>query len=70
MLSTVEAFRALVRPLPLSPGPFAPAEAVRAAIDLARQESGLAEAVMRRGGRAERHRRRRPRAARGSDRRA
>ena len=46
MLSTVEAFRALVRPLPLSPGPFAPAEAVRAAIDLARQESGLAEAVI------------------------
>jgi signal transduction histidine kinase len=46
MLATVEAFRSLARPLTLSPGPFAPAEAVRAAIDLARQESGLAEAAI------------------------
>ena len=46
MLSTVEAFRALVRPLPVSPTTFAPVDAVRAAIDLARQETGRAEAVV------------------------
>jgi two-component system sensor kinase FixL len=40
MLTTVEAFRALVRPLPLSPTVFAPADAVQAAIALARQEAG------------------------------
>jgi signal transduction histidine kinase len=40
MLQTVEAFRNLVRPLPLSPTVFAPADAVQAAIALARQEAG------------------------------
>jgi len=42
MLRTVEAFRALVRPLRLSPVAFAPAAAVEAAIALARQETGAA----------------------------
>jgi signal transduction histidine kinase len=42
MLRTVEAFRALVRPLRLSPAAFAPAAAVEAAIALARQETGAA----------------------------
>ena len=46
MLQTVEAFRALVRPLRLSPTAFAPAAAAEAAITLARQETGAsAEAV-------------------------
>jgi signal transduction histidine kinase len=44
MLTTVEAFRGLVRPLPLSPTVFAPADAVQAAIALARQEAGLPDA--------------------------
>ncbi|MEO5824235.1 MAG: HAMP domain-containing sensor histidine kinase [Vicinamibacteraceae bacterium] len=39
MLTTVEAFRALVRPLPVSLTTFAPVEAVKAAIALARQEA-------------------------------
>jgi two-component system, NtrC family, nitrogen regulation sensor histidine kinase GlnL len=47
MLTTVEAFRALVRPLPISPTTFAPADAVHAALDLARQEAGLPDAVVR-----------------------
>lgn len=42
MLRTVEAFRALVRPLRLSPTAFAPAAAADAAIALARQETGAA----------------------------
>jgi signal transduction histidine kinase len=46
MLTTVEAFRALVRPLPLSPTTFAPADAVQAAIALARQEAGRPDAVV------------------------
>ncbi len=44
MLTTVEAFRALVRPLPVSPGTFAPADAVQAAIALARQEADRPDA--------------------------
>ena len=47
MLTTVEAFRALVRPLPITPTTFAPVDAVRAAIDLARQEAGLLDAAVR-----------------------
>ena len=47
MLTTVEAFRALVRPLPITPTTFAPVDAVRAAIDLARQEAGLPDAAVR-----------------------
>jgi len=47
MLTTVESFRALVRPLPITPTTFAPVDAVRAAIDLARQESGRQDAVVR-----------------------
>jgi signal transduction histidine kinase len=46
MLTTVEAFRALVRPLPVTPTTFAPVDAVRAAIDLARQEAGQPEAAV------------------------
>src|SRR3954471_11334247 len=46
MLTTVEAFRALVRPLPISPTTFAPIDAVRAAIELARQEAALPDAVV------------------------
>jgi signal transduction histidine kinase len=47
MLATVEAFRALVRPLPIAATTFAPADAVRAAIDLARQEADRPDAVVR-----------------------
>ena len=46
MLTTVEAFRALVRPLPLSPTTFAPIDAVLAAITLARQEAERPDAVV------------------------
>lgn len=46
MLTTVEAFRALVRPLPISATTFAPADAVRAAIALAREEAELPDAVV------------------------
>jgi hypothetical protein len=46
MLTTVDAFRALVRPLPISAVTFAPADAVRAAISLARQEAGRPDAVV------------------------
>jgi signal transduction histidine kinase len=46
MLAAVEAFRALVRPLPISPTTFAPIDAVHAAIDLARQEAGRPDAVV------------------------
>jgi signal transduction histidine kinase len=46
MLTTVEAFRALVRPLPISPTAFAPADAVQAAIALARQEAGRPDAIV------------------------
>jgi signal transduction histidine kinase len=46
MLTTVEAFRALVRPLPITPTTFAPADAVQAAIALARQEANLPDAVV------------------------
>jgi signal transduction histidine kinase len=46
MLTTVDAFRALVRPLPVAPTTFAPVDAVRAAIDLARQEAGLPDAAV------------------------
>ena len=46
MLTTVEAFRALVRPLPISATTFAPVDAVRAAIALARQEAELPDAVV------------------------
>ena len=46
MLTTVEAFRALVRPLPISPTTFAPVDAVQAAIALARQEAGRPDAVV------------------------
>ena len=46
MLTTVEAFRALVRPLPISPTTFAPIEAVQAAITLARQEADRPDAVV------------------------
>jgi signal transduction histidine kinase len=49
MLTTVEAFRALVRPLPISPAAFAPADAVHAAIVLARQEASLPDAVVELG---------------------
>ena len=46
MLTTVEAFRALVRPLPISPTTFAPIDAVQAAITLARQEAERPDAVV------------------------
>lgn len=46
MLTTVEAFRALVRPLSIHPTTFAPVDAVQAAITLARQEAELPEAVV------------------------
>ena len=46
MLTTVEAFRALVRPLPISPTTFAPIDAVQAAITLARQEADRPDAVV------------------------
>ena len=46
MLSTVDAFRALVRPLPIAPTTFAPVDAVQAAIILARQEADLPDAVV------------------------
>jgi signal transduction histidine kinase len=47
MLTTVEAFRALVRPLPLTPTAFSPVDAVQAAIALARQEAGRPDADVR-----------------------
>ncbi len=47
MLTTVEAFRALVRPLSMTPTRFAPVDAVQAAIALARQEAGLPDADVR-----------------------
>ena len=46
MLTTVEAFRALVRPLRVTPTTFAPVDAVRAAIDLARQDAGQPDAAV------------------------
>jgi signal transduction histidine kinase len=46
MLATVEAFRALVRPLPITATAFAPMEAVHAAITLARQETERPDAVV------------------------
>ena len=46
MLTTVDAFRALVRPLPISPTTFAPIDAVQAAITLARQEADRPDAVV------------------------
>jgi len=46
MLTTVEAFRALVRPLPISATTFAPIDAVQAAITLARQEADRPDAVV------------------------
>jgi len=46
MLATVDAFRALVRPLPISPTTFAPVDAVQAAITLARQEADRPDAVV------------------------
>jgi signal transduction histidine kinase len=46
MLATVDAFRALVRPLPISPTAFAPLDAVQAAITLARQEAERPDAVV------------------------
>ena len=46
MLTTVEAFRALVRPLAISPTTFAPIDAVQAAITLARQEAERPDAVV------------------------
>ncbi len=46
MLATVEAFRALVRPLPITATAFAPVEAVRAAITLARQEAERPDAAV------------------------
>jgi signal transduction histidine kinase len=47
MLLTVERFRSLVRPLPLSPTVFAPADAVAAAIRLACQEAEASEDAVR-----------------------
>ena len=49
MLTTVEAFRALVRQLPISPTTFAPVDAVQAAIALARQEAERPDAVVELG---------------------
>ncbi len=46
MLTTIEAFRALVRPLPISTTTFAPVDAVQAAITLARQEADRPDAVV------------------------
>ena len=46
MLTTVDAFRALVRPLPISATTFAPIDAVQAAITLARQEADRPDAVV------------------------
>ena len=46
MLTTVEAFRALIRPLPISATTFGPLDAVQAAIALARQEAALPDAVV------------------------
>jgi signal transduction histidine kinase len=46
MLTTVEAFRALVRPLPITPTTFAPMDAVQAAVTLARQEAERPDAVV------------------------
>jgi two-component system sensor kinase FixL len=46
MLTTVEAFRALVRPLAITPTTFAPIDAVQAAITLARQEAERPDAVV------------------------
>jgi len=46
MLTTVEVFRALVRPLPITATTFAPIDAVQAAITLARQEAGRPDAVV------------------------
>ena len=46
MLATVDAFRALVRPLPITPTMFAPIDAVQAAITLARQEADRPDAVV------------------------
>jgi signal transduction histidine kinase len=46
MLQTVDRFRSLIRPLPLSPTVFAPAEAVAAGIRLACQEAEAPEDVV------------------------
>ena len=46
MLTTVDAFRTLVRPLPISATTFAPIDAVQAAITLARQEADRPDAVV------------------------
>jgi signal transduction histidine kinase len=46
MLSTIEAFRALVRPLPITAIAFAPVDAVQAAITLARQEAERPDAAV------------------------
>jgi signal transduction histidine kinase len=46
MLTTVEAFRALVRPLPITATTFAPMDAVQAAVTLARQEAERPDAVV------------------------